>query len=144
HFAVNHARRILAISFILLVGAGALGFTAFSKLQSEGFVDPAAESSQATELIDSRFDGSADLLFLASVADGTVDDPAAHAAGVELSERLAEEPALTGVVSYFQTDAPTMHSTDRTHALVIAQLNTGDDVDDTAIVSDLAERYQSD
>ncbi|PXY22443.1 MMPL family transporter [Prauserella muralis] len=143
-FAADHARAVLAVTVLVLAGAGALGFTAFGKLQAEGFADPAAESSLAADALEDRFDGPADLVFVVSAGTGTVDDPAARAAGERLTGRLSAEPALTGVTSYFSTGAPPLRSPDGDHALVTARLadDLGDAGDSRSAVEHLAERYR--
>ena len=90
-FAANHAKAVLVGTLLVLIGAGALGFTAFGKLKTEGFDDPAAESVSAEHVIESEFGGSADLVFLVTARSGSVDDPAVRAAGQQLSDRRAAD-----------------------------------------------------
>ncbi|RBM22668.1 hypothetical protein DI005_05890 [Prauserella sp. PE36] len=141
-FAADHARAVLAVTLLVLVGAGALGFTAFGKLQAEGFTDPSAESTRAADLIDARHGGSADLVFLVTADTGTVDDPAARQAGADLTARLAGDPALTGVTSYFQAGVPALRSDDGTQALIAAHL-ADEDGENTA-VEEIAGSYTGD
>jgi putative drug exporter of the RND superfamily len=121
-FAASHARAVLAVTALLMVAAAALGVTAFGKLQTEGFEDPNAESSQAKALIDSQFGGENDVMFLFSSTTGSVDDPAARAAAKELSDRLATDPGITRFTSYFTTKAPPMRSDDGQYAIGVAKL----------------------
>jgi putative drug exporter of the RND superfamily len=127
-FAATHARGVLAVTLLVMLGAGALGFTAFGKLRADGgFVDPNAESSKAQELVDRQFGGDSDVVFLLSPASGTVDDAANRQAGTALTDRLASDRGLTDVVSYFPTKAPQLRGDDGRHALVVAKLtDTGD------------------
>jgi putative drug exporter of the RND superfamily len=129
-FAATHARGVLAVTLLLMLGAGALGVTAFGKLETDGaFIDPAAESSQAQELVNRHFGGDNDVVFLFSAADGTVDDAANRRAGAELTERLATDPGLTGVVSYFTSEAPPLRAEDGRHAIAVAKLTGEGDVE---------------
>ena len=121
-FTASHARAVLAITVLLMVGAAALGVTAFGKLQTEGFDDPNADSSQAMALIDSQFGGENDVVFLFSSTTGSVDDPAAAQAAADLTDRLATDPGITGFTSYFTTKAPPMRSADGQYAIGVAQL----------------------
>jgi putative drug exporter of the RND superfamily len=121
-----------------MIGAGALGFTAFGKLQSQGFTDPAADSSQAQDLIQTRFGGGADLVFLVHAKTGTVDDPATRSAGAELTTRLAADRDLTGVTSYWQTGLPAMKADDGRSALIVAHAGA------PGIAGTVIDRYQSD
>ncbi|TKG71280.1 MMPL family transporter [Prauserella endophytica] len=141
-FAADHARAVLAVTLLVLVGAGALGFTAFGKLQAEGFTDPSAESTRAADLIDARHGGSADLVFLVTADTGTVDDPAARQAGADLTARLAGDPALTGVTSYFQAGVPALRSDDGTQALIAAHL--ADEGGENTAVEEIAGSYTGD
>ena len=122
-FAANHARAVLAVTVLVMVGAGALGFTAFGKLNTNGgFQDPAAESSQAQGLLNSRFGGNTDVVFLMTATSGTVDGPAAKAAAADLTGRLSSDAALTGFSSYFTTHAPPMKSADGKYAIAVGTL----------------------
>src|SRR4051812_37641272 len=103
-FAATHARSVLLVTLLVMLGAGALGFTAFGKLKTAGgFADPAAESSKAQELVEEEFGGDSDIVFVLSPASGTVDAAANRRAGVALTEELESDRGLTDVVSYFTT-----------------------------------------
>jgi RND superfamily putative drug exporter len=133
-FVVRHARAVLVASVIVLVGVGVLGAGAFGKLQTGGFEDPGADSSAASALVEERFGGDADVVFLVTADAGTVDDPAPAAAGAELTAAMAGDPALSRVVSYWDSGAPTLRSDDGTQALIVANLEDGD-------AATVAERY---
>ncbi|HVW43287.1 MAG TPA: MMPL family transporter [Amycolatopsis sp.] len=137
-FAATHARAVLTVAVLLMIGAGALGMTAFDKLQSQGFTDPGAESSQAQDLIQRHFGGTSDFLLLVKADDGTVDDPAVRAAATGLSTRVAADRDLTDVASYWQTGAPALRSDDGRSALIVAHAS-GDDA-----VEGLVSRYTGD
>jgi putative drug exporter of the RND superfamily len=129
-FAATHARGVLVVALLVMLGAGALGATAFGKLRNEGgFIDSEADSSQAGELLDRHFGGGDDLMFLVSPVAGTVDDPANQRAGAALTERLSADRQLTEVVSYFTTQAPPMRAENGRHALVVAKLTDKGDVE---------------
>ena len=135
-FVVGHARLVLLGSVVALTGLTVLGVGAFGKLQSAGFNDPAADSTLASEVIEEHFDDDADLLFVVDAHDRSVDDPAVASAGSALSAQMSADPALSRVVSYWQTGAPSMASADGTQALMVADL-----VGDAAAVND---RYSGD
>ena len=139
-FAASHARGILLVTLLVMVGAGALGFTAFGKLQTGGFADPNAESSQAQDLIDGHFGGRTNLIFLVGTDTGTVDDPAVRQAGTELTNRLAADSRLTEVASYFGTGAAPMRSVDGRYAIAVAHVPEHSD----DLVKDLRAEYGAD
>jgi putative drug exporter of the RND superfamily len=136
-FAASHAKGVLVITALLVIAAGALGVTAFGKLQTEGFDDPNSESSQAKALIDSQFGGENDVVFLFSSDTGSVDDPAAESAAADLADRIATDPGLSGFTSYFTTKAPPMISADGQYAIGAARLTDAGDVEE------LREEYGS-
>ncbi|HEY9412074.1 MAG TPA: MMPL family transporter [Jiangellaceae bacterium] len=125
-FVVWHARIVLVVSTIAMLGAAAVGFGAFGKLQTGGFEDPAAESRAAAELLAAE-GGTTDLVLLARTASGTVDDPEVQAAGTRLTERLRAEPGIGAVDSYWSTQAQQLRSNDGTEALVLVDLAEADD-----------------
>ncbi|HET6502362.1 MAG TPA: MMPL family transporter [Amycolatopsis sp.] len=132
-FATDHSRAVLAVAALLLICATALGFSAFGKLHTEGFTDPAAESSRAQALIEQRFGGAANLVFLVEARTGTVDDAPVRAAGTALATRLAADPELSGVTSYWQTGLGALKSDDGRSAVIVTKAPAGDQA--SALVS---------
>jgi RND superfamily putative drug exporter len=137
-FAADHARSVLAVALLLMIAAGAFGFTAFGKLQSQGFTDPNAESSQAQDLISAHFGGATDFVLLVQAKTGTVDSPAVRAAGTELATKVAADRDLTDTVSYWQTGAPAMKADNGRSALIVAHATAQDTVKATI------DRYSGD
>ena len=133
-FTARRAKPILLITVLLLAAAGVVGFGAFGKLAGGGFEDPSAESSRAGSAIVDSFGSDADLVFVID-AGRAVDDASVARAGNDLTRRVAAEPDLTGVASYWTTKAPSMRSDDGTKALLVASISG--DFDSR---SDLAER----
>jgi RND superfamily putative drug exporter len=117
---------MLVASVVMLAAVGFVGFSAFSKLHTGGFEDPAAESTKAAGLLESQFGGAADLVFVVDVGPAGVDAPTSSAAGANLTEALSADPDLAQVVSYWSTDAPALRSDDGRQALVVAYLVDGD------------------
>lgn len=130
----QRARWVLGIGLIAVIAAAWVGLGAFGKLQTEGFDDPASESSQASHLLDERFDGGADYLFVVEAEDGDVDSAATTAAGRALTERLRSDPDLDDVVSYFDQPVPPLRATDGSHALITAAVADGTDADPAAVL----------
>lgn len=127
HFLVRRARLVLVAAVVALVGFAVLGAGAFGKLQTEGFVDPGADSTLAATAIDQGFGGQADLVLLVKAKEGSVDTAAAAAAGRALTQRAASDDRLSGVTSYWSTRSAGLRSEDSRAALVLAHV-----VDDDA------------
>ena len=126
-FALRRRWAILAATLAAVVLAGAFGGGAVGHLRSGGFEDPAAESVQAAATLRDTFGaGDPNLVLLVTARHGNVDDPAAAAAGGDLTRRLAAEPGLTQVASYWSLEAPSLRSEDRRQALVLGRV-TGDE-----------------
>lgn len=105
----GHAWVVLAGALLVAVAAAVLGSGAFGVLKTQGFDDPASESS----LVKARVDERAVLL----VEAGDVDDPAVREAGL----RVADE---VGGTSYWHTGAPQLRSADGRFGLIIAPKGT--------------------
>src|SRR5688572_31553140 len=101
-FTVRRRRWVLAGTLVALVVSGALGGGVFQRLSSGGFSDPDAESSRATDQLEDEFGtGDVNLVLLVTAGSGSVDDPAATAAGAALTEELAAEPSIEQAFSYW-------------------------------------------
>ncbi|GAA1775028.1 MMPL family transporter [Luedemannella helvata] len=142
-FVVRRARLLLIISAVAFAAAAVIGMGAFGKLQNGGFADPAAESARAQRLIEDNFGGVTNLVLLIRATEGTVDDPALAAAATKIATGLAGEPTVSDVVSYWQTRAPAMRSTDGRDALITAHV-MGDDTTIVANTEKLLDAYGTD
>jgi putative drug exporter of the RND superfamily len=135
---VRRARTVLTLSLVVLLGAGILGVGAFSKLQTEGaFQEPSADSTAAQHLLDQRYGGADNVVLLVHARHGTVDSPAVSAVGASAARRLAAEPGVANVISYWQTGSPQLRSPDRRYALVMGSQRTGHELD-SGVLSSLA------
>jgi len=133
-------RRVLLAAVAFLALAGFFGGSVASNLSAGGFDDPDAEAVEATRLLEQDFGGGAPNLALLVTAPGGVDDPAAAAAGTRLTERLAAEPGVTQVSSYWTTGAAPLRNEDGDQALVLARL-TGTEDEQIERVEQLGPEY---
>jgi RND superfamily putative drug exporter len=128
-FLLRRRWAVLAATLAVVVAAGVFGGSAITRLKSGGFDDPDAESARAAEVLRDEFGtGDPNLVLLVTAKGGQVDDPAVAAAGEALTRRLATEPDLAQVVSYWASDAPALKSTDGGQALILGRI-TGDEED---------------
>jgi RND superfamily putative drug exporter len=138
---VTRARLVLAVSVVVLVISAVLGVGAFARLLSGGFDDPASASSQAKVLLDQKFGGEPDMIFLVHARTGTVDGTAVTAAGQALARRLSADTRLRGVTSYWTTHSAGLRSRDGTDALILANVIGDEKTADTnakALLTDYA------
>lgn len=127
----SRARLLLVLTVVLLAGSVVLGSGVADRLRSGGsggVVDPSAESTYASAVLERELPGARPNLVLLVRADGTVDDADAARQGRELAARLADERGVTGVTSYWDTDSGALRSEDGREALVVARL-TGDELE---------------
>ena len=121
---VTRARLVLAVSAVVVIVCAVSGAGVFSRLLSGGFDDPSSASSQAKALLDQRFGGEPNLVFLVHARTGDVDSVATS--GQAITQRLAADHRLTGVTSYWTTHNPGLRSKDGTDALILSRV-VGDD-----------------
>ncbi len=138
---VRRARLVLALSLAVLIVFVVLSVGVFGRLLSAGFDDPASASSQATLLLDQKFGGEPDMIFLVHARSGTVNGGAARASGQALASELAADRRLTGVMSYWSTRSAALCSKDSSDALILARVvgnNNQAGSTATAILADYA------
>jgi RND superfamily putative drug exporter len=125
--ALRRRWAILLATLVAVTVAGAFGGGAIGHLKSGGFDDPAAESVKAAATLRDIFGtGDPNLVLLVTASRGDVDDPAVARAGEDLTRRLAAEPDLAQVASYWSLAAPSLKSEDGRQALVLGRV-TGDE-----------------
>lgn len=136
-------RRLVLVALAVLVLAGAAGAsTLFSKLTSPGFDVPTSQSGKAATILATRFAQGAPNLTLLVTAPHGVNDPAAAAAGTALTRKLAAEPGVIGVSSYWTSGhAPQLRSRNGTEALILATI-AGDETAVGKRFTKLESEYQ--
>src|SRR5437879_3333072 len=99
---VHRRRLVLVLTGLFVVVAAVGGSGVFGALKGGGFDDPHAESTRAKALLEQRFhQGDPNVVVLFTPTGGSVDSPAAVAAGNALTARLAAEPGVTRASSYW-------------------------------------------
>ncbi|MFJ2631369.1 MMPL family transporter [Streptomyces sp. NPDC087422] len=123
---------LLALLFTALAVVAGRGVA--DRLASGGWEAPDSESSYATAALADHFPASQPNLVLLVDAKGAgVDSPAVAAQGQELARKLAADPAVTGVTSYWGTHAPVLRAKDDGSAMITARLKGDDDAVATAV-----------
>jgi putative drug exporter of the RND superfamily len=116
---------LLALLFTALAVAAGNGVA--DRLSSGGWEAPRSQSSYATAALAEHFPASQpNLVLLVDGHGAAVDSPAVAAAGQDLARRLAADPDVTGVTSYWGTHAPVLRAKDGRSAMITARLR-GDD-----------------
>ena len=146
HLVLRRRRLVLALALAFLPLAALLGGGVKDHLSSGGFTDPASESARAARRLESRFStGAPNVVVLVTArggAEASVDDPAVEAAGLALAHRLAAEPGMRAVISYWSAfHAPPLRSHNGRSALILGQV-PGDEDAVRVATAGLAARYR--
>jgi uncharacterized membrane protein YdfJ with MMPL/SSD domain len=119
---------VAAALIVLVVGTG-WGSGVFGSLTTGGFDDPNSESARAAQRIPGALGRQdIDLVVLYSSATSTVDDPTFRQPVTATLDVLRHRPEVANVVSFYDTAAPALVSTDRHATYAAVTLNaSGDD-----------------
>ncbi|WP_328491790.1 MMPL family transporter [Streptomyces sp. NBC_00414] len=120
--AIRRARLILVVTVVAVALMGVAGAGAFGKLLGGGYDDPASQSSRAGKVIDEKFGGESNLVLLVRASEGRADDQKARESGRTLVADLRKEEHLKNVISYWDTDSPSLLSKDGREAVVLAHV----------------------
>jgi hypothetical protein len=125
-FVVRHARLVLVVAMLAVIGFGVLGFGAFGKLKTGGFQDPGAESTTAQTLTDQRF-GPAAAIKSASLRceRGRRVHPPRGRPGYATRNRPAHRAVQTAVTATMRWFGPQARWLLPTAALVLVSASCG-------------------
>ncbi|NJP41996.1 MMPL family transporter [Actinacidiphila epipremni] len=133
---------LLALLFTALAVVAGSGVG--DRLSSGGFEAPGSQSSYATKALAEHFPGSQpNLVLLVGTRGADPDSPAVAAEGRDLARRLAADPDVAAVTSYWDTRAPVLRAEDGSSAMIAARLRGDDDAVATE-VKRLAPAYRGD
>ena len=140
--AVVRRRRLTLVLFVVgLVVAGVLGSGVFTRLQAAGFDDPGSDSTTVATQLKDHF-GVTDAAAVLAVETPTgVDAPQDAAAATALVGRVAAQPGVTQVVSYWTSGRPaSLKGNDgRTGEVLVFSDRTGDDL--TTLATGLRDTF---
>ncbi|MFB7253470.1 MMPL family transporter [Streptomyces nojiriensis] len=122
-FVTRHPRLVLVGALVFLVLSVLFGTDATGRLKTQGYDDPRSESSRAAHLAAERLGASPNLVLVAQSAGGSVDGPDARGAGRELTGRLAAQPHVSAVASYWTGGAAELRSRDGHAAMLVAHVD---------------------
>ncbi|MEU9144221.1 MMPL family transporter [Streptomyces sp. NPDC048349] len=114
---------VLLAALAFLVLSVVFGAEATGRLKSQGYDDPRSESSRAAHMAAEHLGASPNLVLVAQARGGHVDDPAARREGEALTGRLAAQPHVSAVTSYWTGGAAELRSRDGGAAMLVAHLD---------------------
>jgi RND superfamily putative drug exporter len=120
---VRRRRAVIILWFAVLVGAGAIGSSAFSVLSSSFGAGPSTESGRVTERLDALADTGGEIAIIADGVD--VDDPAiAATVGAGLA-KIAAIDGVIAVVDPWSTGSDALRASDGRAALAVVTITGG-------------------
>ncbi len=122
-FVTRRPRLVLLAALVFLLLSAVFGADATGRLKTQGYDDPRSESSRAAVLAARHSGASPNLVVVAQARGGSVDSPAARSAGEALTGRLAAEPHVNAVTSYWTGDAAELRSRDGRAAMLVAHVD---------------------
>ncbi len=142
HLTVRRRRLVLVLTVAFLSAGGFFGTAVFERLQSGGFEDPSAESTEAARLLEDVFgQGDPNVVLLVTADGGDVDEPSVAKAASEVTDRLGREPGVRQSVSYWTLGSPPpLRSEVGDKALVLARLE-GSEAEVEESITGISEAY---
>jgi putative drug exporter of the RND superfamily len=124
-----HRKGIVVATGLLVVVAALFGGSVESHLSEGGFDAPSEQSVHAANVLAAEFhNGSDNVVLLVRASTGTVDSAAVAAAGRALTTRLAAQPHMANVMSYWSLDSvPLLRTSNRTEALIVGRITGNQD-----------------
>lgn len=122
-FVTRRPGLVLFAALVFLVLSAVFGAEATGRLKTQGYDDPGSESSRAARVSAERLGASPNLVVVAQARDGSVDGPAARSEGEHLTRRLAAQPHVSAVASYWTGGATELRSRDGRAAMLVAHVD---------------------
>ncbi|MBG0832879.1 MMPL family transporter [Planomonospora sp. ID67723] len=119
---VRCRRLILWLAVLGIALAVLAGHDVHDRLVSGGATASGAESERADELLETGFGTGNPHLVLIVRSAQPVDRPQVAAAGTAVATRLARDPGVADVTSYWDTRSPALRGRDGRAALILARL----------------------
>ncbi|MCX5409660.1 MMPL family transporter [Streptomyces sp. NBC_00335] len=122
-FVTRRPGLVLFAALVFLALSVVFGAEATGRLKTQGYDDPRSQSSRAARMAAEHLGASPNLIVVAQARDGSVDGPAARSEGEELTRRLAAQPHVSGVASYWTGGAAELRSRVGDAAMLVAHVD---------------------
>lgn len=122
-FVTRRPGLVLFAALVFLALSVVFGAEATGRLKTQGYDDPRSQSSRAARVAAERLGASPNLVVVARARDGSVDGPATRSEGEDLTRRLAAQPHVSAVTSYWTGGAAELRSRDGHAAMLVAHVD---------------------
>ena len=127
--AIAAPRRIIAAAVLIMLGAGAFGFSVIDDLAAGGYQDPAAESSRAQRVLAEKFDYGDLQMIVAVSSEAGVQSDTTRSVANDIVGQLKASPNVARVSSAWTVPPPAaagLISKDGKTGLIIAGITGGE------------------
>ncbi|MFM8921617.1 MAG: MMPL family transporter [Candidatus Nanopelagicaceae bacterium] len=141
--ATKRRKRVLVLTLLGIIVAGAVGSMAFPRFDSGGYSDPGSDSAKAATYLSETFDVKDPSLVIAVSGRGkSIDSSEVVASAIELEADLRNEPTIQRVISYWSAgNAPFLKSKDGNSGLIFAYFKTSDFTESDELGGVLQKKY---
>lgn len=122
-FVTRRPGLVLFAALVFFALSVVFGAEATGRLKTQGYDDPRSQSSRAARVAAERLGASPNLVVVAQARDGSVDGPTARSEGEDLTRRLAAQPNVSAVTSYWTGGAAELRSRDGHAAMLVAHVD---------------------
>lgn len=139
---VRQRKPIVIIAIIATLISLVAGVMAMERLALARFQATGSESVEAAKVLEQEFNtGVPNLTVVVQAKQGTIDDRAIAEAGREITQQLANEPAVSEVTSYWTSKhSPVLKGEDGRSALIIARV-AGNATEARAAIADISPKF---
>ncbi|UXA05432.1 MMPL family transporter [Mycobacterium sp. SMC-2] len=127
--AIAAPRRIIAVAFLVLVGAAVFGLPVINSLSGGGFQDPTSESARATEVLRDKFNQTDQQMVIVLSTPAGAQSNEARQVGTDIVDHLRRSPWVLNVSSPWTSPpqaAAQLVSKDQKSGMVVAGLKGGE------------------
>ncbi|HUS26302.1 MAG TPA: MMPL family transporter [Nevskiaceae bacterium] len=137
----QRSKAIMAVAIIVTMASAIVGGGALERFSLARFQAAGSESLQAAALLQDNFEvGVPNITIVVTARDGNPDSPAVTAAAKALAAKLAAEPSVINIASYWDNHSPVLRGRDGGHALIIARV-TGSATEARKTIGALAPKF---
>jgi len=142
HTLVRRRKAVLALFFVILIGAGASSAGLFPRLNAGGYNDPSSQSAKADAYVTSTFHQKDPALALVVDSKNSVSDATTVADATALEKAVAAESGVTKTVSYWSTGgAPALKSKDGRAGYLFVYTAKADPMTSTDVAKVIQGKY---
>ena len=142
-FIYRNRKRVLALSILTIVAAGAIGALVFPRLSSGGYSNPKSDSAKADSYVINVFHIKDPAISIIVDTNGkSLTDPTILSDEATLEKDISSLATVTKTVSYWSAgNAPQLASTDQHAGYLLVYTTAGDPTTSTDLAAKIQKNY---